>query len=119
MQMQDGSQIGYFRRPSDRMVVSRTLITVDTAEQKNADWQYIDPTSDTILTRAHARMVWIPVGEQGLLIVVGGVLAGIGVGRAPARSGRTVPKNWPGPARAASKKWLGPDASPEASQLFS
>ncbi|ETN46419.1 uncharacterized protein HMPREF1541_00603 [Cyphellophora europaea CBS 101466] len=75
MQMQDGSQIGYFRRPSDRMVVSRTLITVDTAEQKNADWQYIDPTSDTILTRAHARMVWIPVGEQGLLIVVGGVLA--------------------------------------------
>ena len=52
--------------------ISNTLVTVDMKTQSLPDW-----SNDTILgdvkARANPEVVWIPVGEQGILAVIGGV----------------------------------------------
>lgn len=54
--------------------LSDYLLTVDTSEQGAAKW---DPTGlpPNIRTRAEAGLAWIPAGEKGMLIAIGGALS--------------------------------------------
>lgn len=52
--------------------VSNSLIQVDMKEQLNEKWSNIT-LPDFIKGRAQAEVVWVPVGEQGILVVLGGV----------------------------------------------
>lgn len=54
-------------------VPSNTLITVDMADQLNDKWTN-STLPDDIKGRANPELVWVPVGEQGILVVLGGVL---------------------------------------------
>lgn len=52
--------------------ISNKLITVDLSDQYGVKWNNKTlPTN--ILSRADPSMVWVPVGSQGILVVLGGV----------------------------------------------
>lgn len=51
---------------------SHTLITLDMAVQQNEKWSN-NTLPDEIKGRADPELVWVPVGEQGILVVLGGV----------------------------------------------
>jgi hypothetical protein len=54
-------------------VTADTLITVDMSTMRNETWSnYTLP--DSIPGRINAELVWIPVSQSGVLIVIGGVL---------------------------------------------
>jgi len=53
--------------------VSDTLITVDMKTQNNEVWRN-DTLPPGVKGRANPEVVWVPVGEQGILVVLGGVL---------------------------------------------
>ncbi|KAI0021266.1 hypothetical protein F4780DRAFT_296077 [Xylariomycetidae sp. FL0641] len=52
--------------------VSDTLITLDMGSQTSPEWKNDTLPSD-IPSRSNPSMVWVPVGEQGILVVLGGV----------------------------------------------
>lgn len=53
--------------------VSDFLITVDMETQTFEEWTNTSITEDfNVRGRANAEMVWVPVGEQGILVVLGG-----------------------------------------------
>lgn len=52
--------------------VSTSMVTLDMATQSSEKWAYKTlPTS--VKGRANPEVVWVPVGEQGILVVLGGV----------------------------------------------
>ncbi|CAK7206440.1 hypothetical protein SEUCBS139899_009234 [Sporothrix eucalyptigena] len=53
--------------------VSNTLITVDMATQNSETWTNttLDPS---VSGRANPELVWVPVGAQGILVAIGGVI---------------------------------------------
>ncbi|KAI0970569.1 hypothetical protein F4678DRAFT_113436 [Xylaria arbuscula] len=53
--------------------VSDTLITLDLSEQLSEKWFNATLPSGTP-SRANPSAVWVPVGEQGILVMLGGVL---------------------------------------------
>ena len=58
----------------DRAVnVSNTLIQLDMSEQLSEKWTNKTLPND-IKGRANPEVVWVPVGEQGILVVLGGVV---------------------------------------------
>ncbi|KAI1127198.1 hypothetical protein F5Y10DRAFT_243372 [Nemania abortiva] len=52
--------------------VSNTLITLDLSEPQLGQWAN-DTLPDLIPGRADPSVVWVPVGEHGILVVLGGV----------------------------------------------
>lgn len=54
-------------------VPSNTLIEVDMKEQYHETWTN-RTVPDTIQPRANPELVWVPIGEQGILVVLGGVV---------------------------------------------
>ncbi|KAI1386167.1 uncharacterized protein F4822DRAFT_307178 [Hypoxylon trugodes] len=52
--------------------VSNTFITLDMGTQQAESWKNVTLPTGTP-SRASPSMVWVPVGEQGILVVVGGV----------------------------------------------
>lgn len=57
---------------TDPSTVSDTLITLDMATQNQEVWENVTLPRG-IPSRANPSMVWVPVGEQGILVVLGGV----------------------------------------------
>jgi len=53
--------------------VSGTLITLDMATQQKETWKN-RTLPDNIKGRANPEVVWLPVGSQGILVVIGGVV---------------------------------------------
>lgn len=53
--------------------VSDTLITLDMATQNKETWRN-DTLQDGTSGRATAELVWVPVGKQGILVALGGVV---------------------------------------------
>ncbi|OAA48385.1 Galactose oxidase/kelch, beta-propeller [Metarhizium rileyi] len=58
------------RRATD---VSNTLIELDMTDQHPEKWANIT-LPDNIIPRANPEVVWVPVGKQGILVVLGGVV---------------------------------------------
>jgi hypothetical protein len=54
-------------------VLSNTLISVDMSLQRNESWTN-DTLPSSVPGRAGAELIWIPVGEHGLLVAIGGVI---------------------------------------------
>lgn len=54
-------------------VVSDTLITLDMAVQYSETWSNVTIPSD-IPGRANPELIWVPVGEKGILVALGGVV---------------------------------------------
>lgn len=54
-------------------VTSDTLIILDMATQNAETWENVTLPS-TIKGRANPELVWVPVGEQGILVSLGGVV---------------------------------------------
>ncbi|RYO83427.1 hypothetical protein DL766_002617 [Monosporascus sp. MC13-8B] len=52
--------------------ISNTLITLDMSTQLQEEWTN-DTLPQEIRGRADPEVVWVPVGEQGILVVLGGV----------------------------------------------
>lgn len=52
-------------------IPSNDLIVVDLAERKHATWTP-NPLPEYIRTRAEAGLAWIPAGENGMLVAIGG-----------------------------------------------
>lgn len=52
--------------------VSHTLITLDMKDQLTPVWTN-KTLPESIQGRANPEVVWVPVGEQGILVVIGGV----------------------------------------------
>ncbi|KAI8960056.1 hypothetical protein F5Y11DRAFT_349897 [Daldinia sp. FL1419] len=64
----------YEASPDDNTTASNTsdyLITVDLATQQEETWK--NETLGSTPSRADPSVVWVPVGEQGILVVLGGV----------------------------------------------
>ncbi|KAJ9605144.1 hypothetical protein H2200_010534 [Cladophialophora chaetospira] len=59
---------------SSANVTANTLIEVDMSEMRNEKWTNTT-LPDNIPPRANAELAWIPVGEQGVLVAIGGVTA--------------------------------------------
>ncbi|EXJ65184.1 hypothetical protein A1O7_01524 [Cladophialophora yegresii CBS 114405] len=59
---------------SSANVTANTLIEVDMSEMRNEKWTN-NTLPDNIPPRANAELAWIPVGEQGVLVAIGGVTA--------------------------------------------
>lgn len=53
--------------------VSNTLISVDFTTQNFEKWSNVT-LPDSISGRASAELVWVPVGEKGILVALGGVV---------------------------------------------
>lgn len=53
--------------------VSDTLITVDMSTQGSETWTNVT-LPDSIPGRANPELVWVPVGSQGILVALGGVI---------------------------------------------
>ncbi|KAL1887572.1 hypothetical protein Sste5346_010125 [Sporothrix stenoceras] len=53
--------------------VSNTLITVDMATQNQETWTNVT-LPPTVSGRANPELVWVPVGAQGILVAIGGVV---------------------------------------------
>ncbi|KAF4592525.1 Galactose oxidase/kelch, beta-propeller [Ophiocordyceps camponoti-floridani] len=54
------------------MNVSNTLVTLDMSVQLGEKWSN-DTLPSTVKGRSNAEVVWVPVGKQGILVVLGGV----------------------------------------------
>lgn len=52
--------------------ISSTLITLDTTSELEAVWTN-DTLPDSVSGRANPELVWVPVGEEGILVAIGGV----------------------------------------------
>lgn len=52
--------------------VSNTFITLDLSNSQSGKW-FNKTLPDIIPSRANPSVVWVPVGEQGILVVLGGV----------------------------------------------
>lgn len=52
--------------------ISDTFITLDTTTQRDPSWTNTT-LPPTVKGRANPEVVWVPVGEQGILVVIGGV----------------------------------------------
>ncbi|KAH6685748.1 hypothetical protein F5X68DRAFT_16791 [Plectosphaerella plurivora] len=52
--------------------ISDTFITLDTTTQRRPVWTNTTLPPD-VKSRANPEVVWVPVGEQGILVVIGGV----------------------------------------------
>lgn len=52
---------------------SNTLITLDMSTQLKEKWTNKTLPHD-VVCRANAEVVWVPVGKQGILVVLGGVI---------------------------------------------
>ncbi|ETI29149.1 hypothetical protein G647_01602 [Cladophialophora carrionii CBS 160.54] len=59
---------------SSANVTANTLIEVDMSEMRSEKWTN-NTLPDNIPPRANAELAWIPVGEQGVLVAIGGVTA--------------------------------------------
>ena len=53
--------------------VSDTLITLDMTTQQDEKWKNVT-LPDFIKGRANPELVWVPVGAQGILVALGGVV---------------------------------------------
>lgn len=53
--------------------VSNTLITLDLKSQGFETWSNNSKIPENVKARANPEVVWVPVGEQGILTVIGGV----------------------------------------------
>ncbi|ROW04475.1 hypothetical protein VMCG_04975 [Cytospora schulzeri] len=53
--------------------VSNTLITLDMSTQNSEKWTNVT-LPDSIAGRANPELVWVPVGSQGILVALGGVV---------------------------------------------
>ncbi|KAI0871529.1 hypothetical protein GGS24DRAFT_492145 [Hypoxylon argillaceum] len=53
--------------------VSNTLVTLDLSKQDSETWTNVT-LPDLIPSRADPSVVWVPVGEHGILVVLGGVI---------------------------------------------
>lgn len=53
--------------------ISNTLITLDMKTQNEESWSNVT-LPDSIPGRANPELVWVPVGAQGILVAVGGVV---------------------------------------------
>lgn len=53
--------------------VSNTLVTLDMTTQQDEKWTNVT-LPDYISGRASPELVWVPVGEQGILVALGGVV---------------------------------------------
>ncbi|CAG8960882.1 hypothetical protein HYFRA_00002419 [Hymenoscyphus fraxineus] len=66
-----------FKAPSNTTVTanvqSTTLITADLSDQGREKWSN-DTLPPNIPGRANAELVWVPVGEKGILVAIGGVI---------------------------------------------
>ena len=63
----------YYEDSSANMTAN-TLIEVDMSTMRDEKWTN-HTLPDNITPRANAGLVWIPVGEQGVLVAIGGVTA--------------------------------------------
>lgn len=52
--------------------VSNTLVTLDLSESQSETWTNVT-LPPNIPSRANPSVVWVPVGDQGILVVLGGV----------------------------------------------
>ncbi|XP_044724171.1 Galactose oxidase/kelch, beta-propeller [Hirsutella rhossiliensis] len=59
-------------RTTMAMNISNTLITLDMTTQLEEKWSN-STLPDDIKGRSNAEVVWVPVGKQGILVVLGGV----------------------------------------------
>ena len=60
--------------------LAETLIEVDMADMRSETWSnYTLP--DQVLPRADAQLEWIPVGGQGILMAIGGVISDLELSR--------------------------------------
>ncbi|KAI1412191.1 hypothetical protein F5Y13DRAFT_163849 [Hypoxylon sp. FL1857] len=62
----------YFNSSDDPSHVSNTLVTLDMSTQQSEIWTNVTLPPGTP-SRANPSVVWVPVGEQGILVVLGGV----------------------------------------------
>ena len=63
---------------SSELTESDKLITVDMSEMRNNKWaNYTVP--EYVVGRANAEAVWVPVSEQGIVVVIGGVVNPVGI----------------------------------------
>ncbi|KAI1142125.1 hypothetical protein F5Y05DRAFT_402113 [Hypoxylon sp. FL0543] len=62
----------YYNSSVDPSNVSDTLITLDMSTQQQEIWTNVTLPPGTP-SRANPSVVWVPVGEQGILVVIGGV----------------------------------------------
>ncbi|OIW28364.1 hypothetical protein CONLIGDRAFT_654659 [Coniochaeta ligniaria NRRL 30616] len=53
--------------------VSNTFITLDMSTQQQETWNNVT-LPDSVTARANPELVWVPVGAQGLLVALGGVV---------------------------------------------
>lgn len=72
--MADASNFPIQTRNAPNLVHSNNLLRVNTAEQGTAKWipEPLPTTSPNIRTRAEGGLVWIPAGEDGMLVAIGG-----------------------------------------------
>ncbi|KAI2624313.1 hypothetical protein GGR54DRAFT_655083 [Hypoxylon sp. NC1633] len=63
----------YFNATYDPSQISNTLIKLDMSTQQQEVWSNKTLPRDT-QSRANPSVVWVPVGAQGILVVLGGVL---------------------------------------------
>lgn len=54
-------------------IVSNTFITLNMTTQQQETWTNVT-LPDTVLGRANPELVWVPVGANGLLVALGGVV---------------------------------------------
>lgn len=59
-------------RSTMAMNISNTLISLDMATQLEEKWSN-STLPDDIKGRSNAEAIWVPVGKQGILVVLGGV----------------------------------------------
>lgn len=68
----DQTKSGAVSLDSNASVVADTLISLDLSAPNEQDWRnYTLPES--ITGRASAELVWVPVGDKGILVALGGV----------------------------------------------
>ncbi|KFX97383.1 hypothetical protein O988_04896 [Pseudogymnoascus sp. VKM F-3808] len=60
-------------KTTDPTTYSRNLVTLDMSTQQEEVWKN-EPLGKTVPNRASPEMVWVPVGEKGVLVVIGGVV---------------------------------------------
>lgn len=70
---------------TDPTNASNFLITLDMTTQGSEKWSN-DSLPPNIKSRNNAELVWVPVGEQGILVALGGVLFPINVNSYPQES---------------------------------
>lgn len=54
-------------------VVSNTLVTLDMTTQQEESWSN-DTLADGVSGRASSELIWVPVGDKGILVALGGVV---------------------------------------------